>query len=240
MTPRPVIGIATAVEQARWGVWDQPAHLLPQDYAAAVQRAGGLAVLLPPDDAATEDPAQLLGLIDGLVLAGGVDVDPATYGQPPHAETDAPCPERDRFELALARAAIAADLPVLAICRGMQVLNVALGGTLVQDIPASHGHSEHRKRLGSFQGADHEVDLEPGSLAAAAAGEPRHLTLSHHHQGVDELGEGLVATGRSDHDPVPEALELPSRRYVLGVQWHPEADPNSPVIENFVRAAMPR
>lgn len=235
-----MIGIATAVEQARWGVWDLPAHLLPRDYAAAVQRAGGLAVLLPPDEASVADPAQVLGLLDGLLLAGGVDVDPATYGQERHASTDAPCVERDRFELALVRAAVAMDLPVLAICRGMQVLNVALGGTLFQHLPESHGHEEHRRELGSFANAGHHVELLSGTVAADAAGETHHRTLSHHHQGVDVIGDGLSVSGVSAYDPVPEAVELGSCSFVLGVQWHPEADPDSTVIARLVQAAERR
>lgn len=240
MERRPVIGIATAVEQARWGAWDMRAHLLPRDYAAAVQAAGGLALLLPPDEASAADPAQLLSLLDGLVLAGGVDVDPATYGEERHETTDPPCVERDRFELALVRAAIAIDLPVLAICRGMQILNVALGGTLHQHLPESHGHEEHRRRLGQFEGADHPVTLEPGSLAAMVAGETHHRTLSHHHQGLAALGSGLTVTGTSEYDPVPEAVELGGCSFVLGVQWHPEVDPDSTVIARFVDASRRR
>ena len=236
MERRPVIGIATAVEQARWGAWDLPAHLLPRDYAAAVQAAGGLVVLLPPDEAAVSHPEQLLGMLDGLVLAGGVDVDPGTYGEERHPTTDAPCVERDRFELALVRAAVAQDLPVLGICRGMQVLNVALGGSLFQHLPESHGHEEHRRQLGSFADADHHVELLADTLAAEAAGETHHRTLSHHHQGIDVVGEGLTVSGVSAYDPVPEAVELGSCSFVLGVQWHPEVDPDSTVIARFVDA----
>ena len=192
--------------------------------------------MLPPDPASTAAPDQLLGLLDGLIVAGGVDVDPSTYGEPPHPSTDAPCVERDRFEIALVAAAIEQDLPVLGICRGMQILNVARGGTLHQDIPAMHGHEEHRRVLGSFTGAEHDVDLVPGSMAASAAGETTHRTYSHHHQGVAELGEGLVVSGTSAYDPVPEAIEMPDCSFVLGVQWHPEADPDSGLIAGFVSA----
>lgn len=236
MTPRPVIGLATALEQARWAAWDLPAHLLPRDYSDAVARAGGLPLMLPPDPASTADPEQLLDLLDGLILAGGVDVDPATYGEQPHATTDAPCPERDHFEIALAAAAIGRDLPLLGICRGMQILNVARGGTLHQDIPELHGHGEHRRVLGSFTGAEHDVDLIPGSAAAAAAGETTHRTYSHHHQGVAALGDGFVVSGTSSYDPVPEAIEMPGCTFVVGVQWHPEADPGSGLIAGFVQA----
>jgi putative glutamine amidotransferase len=234
---RAVIGICTALERARWSVWDQQAALLPRSYIDAVQRAGALALLLPPDESATEDPEQLLDLLDGLVLAGGADIDPASYGQPPHAETVDTMPERDAFEIALTRAAIERDMPVLGICRGMQLINVARGGTLLQHLPELYGHHEHRRVLGSFDGADHDVILNAGSLAASAAGEVAHATKSHHHQGVDRLGEGLVVSGLSNLDELPEAIELPDRRFVLGVQWHPEADMRSAVVAALVRAA---
>jgi putative glutamine amidotransferase len=234
---RPVIGICAALERARWSVWDQQAALTPISYVEAVQRAGGLALLLPPDERAVEDPKQALELIDGLMLAGGADIDPAAYGEQPHAETVETVPERDAFEIALARAAIERDMPVLGICRGMQLINVALGGTLLQHLPECYGHHEHRRSLGSFDGADHDVILTAGSLAASAAGEVAHATKSHHHQGVDRLGEGLLVSGISTLDELPEAIELPDRRFVLGVQWHPEADPQSSVVAALVRAA---
>jgi putative glutamine amidotransferase len=234
---RVVIGICTALERARWSVWDQQAVLLPRSYVEAVQRADALALLLAPDEHATEDPEQLLDSIDGLMLAGGADIDPASYGERPHPETVDTVPERDAFEIALTRAAIERDMPVLGICRGMQLINVARGGTLLQHLPELYGHHEHRRVLGSFDGADHDVILTAGSLAANAAGEVAHATKSHHHQGVDRLGEGLVVSGLSTLDELPEAIELPDRRFVLGVQWHPEADPRSSVVAALVRAA---
>jgi putative glutamine amidotransferase len=234
---RPVIGICTALERARWSVWDQDAVLLSLGYVTAVQRAGAMAVLLVPDPQLTEDPEQALELIDGLMLAGGADIDPGAYGQERHRETVETVPERDEFEIALARAAIDADLPVLGICRGMQLINVALGGTLLQHLPEHLGHQEHRRVLGSFDGADHDVLLVDGSLAASAAGELAHATKSHHHQGVDRLGEGLIVSGTSTMDELPEAIELPGRQFVLGVQWHPEADEGSSVVGALVAAA---
>ncbi|HUH80686.1 MAG TPA: gamma-glutamyl-gamma-aminobutyrate hydrolase family protein [Solirubrobacteraceae bacterium] len=235
---RPVIGICTALERASWSVWDQTAALVPIGYIAAVQRAGGLALLLAPDEHAAREPGEVLELIDGLMLAGGADIDPSSYGEPAHPETHDTVPERDAFEIALTRAAIGADVPVLGICRGMQLINVALGGTLVQHLPELVGHGDHRRVLGSFEGAEHDVMLIEDSLAASAAGELVHVTKSHHHQGVDRLGKGLVVSGISDLDELPEAIELPDRRFVLGVQWHPEADPESPVVSALVQAAI--
>jgi putative glutamine amidotransferase len=234
---RTVIGICAALERARWGVWDQAAALLPMAYVEAVQSTGAIALILPPDEAVERDPEQLLDLLDGLMLAGGADIDPGTYGEQAHELTVETAPARDEFEVALTRAAIARDMPVLGICRGMQLINVACGGTLVQHLPDHLGHEEHRRVVGSFEGADHDVDLRDGSLAAQAAGEVAHATKSHHHQGVDRLGKDLVVSGFSTLDELPEAIEIPQRRFVLGVQWHPEADPASAVIGSFVRAA---
>ena len=241
---RPVIGMCAALERARWSVWDLQAALLPYNYIEAVQRAGGLALMLPVDPLLAEDPSEALDRIDGLMLAGGADIDPGSYGETAHAETVDTVPERDAFELALTRAAIERDLPVLGICRGMQLINVACGGTLEQHLPERFGHEDHRRVIGSFDGADHEVRLSEGSLAARAAGELTHATKSHHHQGIDRLGEGLRVSGVSTLDGLPEAIELedggPPTRFVLGVQWHPEADTASRVIGAFVAAASRR
>jgi putative glutamine amidotransferase len=238
---RPVIGICTAIERARWSVWDQQAALLPLNYVEAVQRAGGLVLMLPPDPELAAEPQQAIELIDGLILAGGADIDPSCYGQDAHPETVGTVPERDAFEVALTRAAIERELPILGICRGMQLINVACGGTLVQHLPERFGHHEHRRVVGSFDGADHDVVLTDGSLAARAAGELVHATKSHHHQGVERLGEGLVVSGISTRDELPEAIELgdgsPPNRFVLGVQWHPEADLASSVVGALVDAA---
>jgi putative glutamine amidotransferase len=232
-----LIGLCAALERARVGAWDEDAVLLPRSYADQVQAAGGIALLLAPDPLLTAEPDRVLDVLDGLLLAGGRDVDPATYGADPHPETDEARPERDHFEIALARRALEREIPFLGVCRGMQVMNVARGGTLVQHLPEHLGHQHHRRSLGTFDGNDHPVRLDEGSLAARAAAEVEHATLSHHHQGIAEVGEGLAVTGRGAHDDLPEALEMPGRPFALGVQWHPEADGGSPVIAAFVEDA---
>ncbi len=229
------VGICAAIERVRWGAWDTEVHLAPRNYARAVQDAGAVALVLPPDDAAAENPALLLDHIDCLMLAGGSDVDAATYGAKPHDQTKNTWPERDRFEIALAHAALQRDMPVLGICRGMQMLNVVCGGTIDQHLPDSLGHEDHRHTPGTF--GDHEVALDPGSLAAKAVGFEQVAVKSHHHQGVDEIGDGLAVTGRSQPDGVVEALELPDKAYALGVLWHPEEDVTSAIVQSLVDAA---
>ena len=230
---RPTIGVTAATENVSYGAWNEvPAFMSPAGYARAVQRAGGRPVLLLPDPEDAEDPDGALGMIDALIVTGGAgDVDPALYGQKPHPETGPVQEERDAYELALVRAAIERRMPVLGICRGMQILNVVYGGGIEQHLPDVVGHEDHRHTPGTF--TDHEVDLETGSLAARAAGAERAPVKSHHHQGVGEIGDGLVVTGRSDDDTV-EALEDPSCPFVLGVLWHPEEDEKSQLIKALV------
>lgn len=234
----PVIGVCTPLERARWAVWDMPAALVAANYLQAVWDAGGRTVLLPPDPAVEDDPGSVLGAVDGLLLVGGADIDACRYGEDPHPDAEPAQTVRDGVEIALVRHAAEAGIPVLGICRGLQIINTALGGTLWQHLPETHGTEEHRRQLGRFAGNEHPVDLTPGSLAARAAGETRHLVVSHHHQGIRDLAPGLVSTGYSD-DGVVEAVEG-ERGYLLGVQWHPEADPASRIIASLVEAARHR
>jgi putative glutamine amidotransferase len=237
---RPIIGIAAALENASYGVWSGPCALLMYSYVEAVQQADAMALMLPPDPALIADPDPVLDLIDALLLAGGSDVDPSRYGQERHPATVGLVPLRDEFELALVNRAIERDIPTLCICRGMQVLNVARGGTLHQHLPDVVSNEEHRRNVGTFDGNEHDVRLEPGSLVAEASGADVTITRSHHHQGVDEIGEGLVVTARSEFDDLPEAIELPDSSFVLGVQWHPEADPASKIISALAEQARQR
>ncbi len=231
---RPVIGICAVRERASWAFWNQDAHLVADSYVAPVQRAGGVAVLLAVHARA---PVELLDWLDGLMLIGGADLDPASYRAPREPTTESFYPERDEFELAMVRAAIERDVPVLAICRGMQILNVAFGGTLEQNLVAADGSTPHRKVVGTFAGNEHTVKLAPGSLAADAVGEQVHIARCHHHQAVLDLGDGLVVTGRAESDGVTEAIELADGRWALGVQWHPEADDRSRLFGALLDAA---
>jgi putative glutamine amidotransferase len=231
---RPTIGITASTETVSYGPWKEvPAVMSPERYVRAVQRAGGRALLLPPDPEDARDPSEILGLIDALLLTGGAgDLDPALYGQERHPDTGPVHEERDAYELALARAVLEHEVPTLGVCRGMQVLNLAYGGTIEQHVPDAVGHEEHRHTPGTF--ADHEVRLEPGSLAARAAGTEITAVKSHHHQGVREIGDGLWVTGWSTTDDLVEAVEDPGRKFVLGVLWHPEEDEKSQLIKALV------
>ena len=231
--PRPLIGVSAAVEPASYGAWkDEPAVLLPLSYARAIHGAGGMVAMLPPDRRASEDADELLDRLDALVIAGGADIDPESQGAEAHPETVGSNPDRDRFEIALARGALERGLPLLGVCRGMQILNIACGGTLDQHIPDRLGHEIHRPIPGSW--AEHQVRLEPGSLAARAAGADKLSVKSHHHQGVDEIPGRLRASAWAIDDDSVEAIESADGSFVLGVLWHPEEDPEDQVIKSLV------
>jgi putative glutamine amidotransferase len=234
--PRPLIGISTAVEPASFGPWvDEPSALLSISYARAVQAAGGIVAMLPPDPKAADAPDELLDRLDALILGGGADVDAASYRAEPHSETIGTNLDRDQFELALALAALERDLPLLGVCRGMQLMNVAAGGNLDQHLPQRIGHERHRSKPGSW--SEHEVRLAPGSLAAEAAGAERLTIKSHHHQGVGEVGEGFEATAWATDDDTVEAIERPDRGFALGILWHPEEDADDRVIPALLECA---
>jgi putative glutamine amidotransferase len=211
---KPVVGVTTYLTRAAWGAWDLEAALVPAAYVRAVVSAGGVPLLVPPGASAEET----LDAIDGLVFSGGSDLDPELYGEEAHPETDGVVRERDDFELELMRAALARDLPLLAICRGSQVLNVALGGDLEQHVPDRVAADTHKQTPGVF--ADHDVEVLGGTRLASIVGD-RTDVKSHHHQGYGELGEGLRESARAA-DGTVEALEDPTRRFTLGVLWHPE------------------
>jgi putative glutamine amidotransferase len=215
--PPPLIGLSTYVERARHGAWDENCALLPYSYVEAVARAGGCPVLLPPFGSSATD---VLEAVDGLVLTGGPDVDPRLYGSSPHHETDPPRESRDAWEMALCQSALQQDMPLLAVCRGLQLLNVSLGGTLHQHLPEVLGHETHRAALG--QTSPNLVILEPGSTVASILGTEAE-GLCHHHQGVDQLGGRLRAVGLADDGSV-EAVEVLGSGFAVGVQWHPEED----------------
>jgi putative glutamine amidotransferase len=228
---RPVVGITTYVTPAKWGSWELEAALVPAQYVQAVERAGGRPLLVPPSEDGLEETLEAL---DGLIFSGGSDLEPKTYGQEAHAETSGIVRERDEAELALLSAALERDMPVLAICRGSQVLNVALGGDLVQHLPEVVGDEKHMHTPGMF--AEHDVEVEPGTRIGELLGD-RAPVKSHHHQGFGRLGAGLVTAAHSE-DGTIEAVEDPSRRFALGVLWHPEAGEDLKLFEELVREAL--
>jgi putative glutamine amidotransferase len=217
---KPVIGLTTYKQRAQTGVWDVTAAFLPAVYFEAVQRAGGIPVLLPPQPADSEAVSRVLDGVDGLIVTGGADVDPARYGQDAAPATDQPHLERDAWEDALLTAAIERELPFLGICRGMQVLNVNRGGSLHQHVPDVVG--DDRFRIGNGQFATNEVVTEPGSELDALVG-AKLPVKSYHHQAVDAVGEGLRVTARTD-DGIVQAVELEGVPFGVAVQWHPEED----------------
>jgi len=227
---KPVIGITSYAEEVTWGAWVESAALVPLSYVHAIERAGGRPLVVPPSEDSIEET---LAVLDGIVFSGGSDLDPAHYGADPHPETDQAREVRDRAEFALLRAALDRDMPVLAVCRGSQVLNVARGGDLVQHLPETVGHEGHRHRPGDW--SDHDVRLEPDSRVGGLLGE-RAPVKSHHHQGYGRIGEGLRQTGWAD-DGTVEALEDPSKRFAVGVLWHPEEGEDAALFEALVDEA---
>ncbi|HKN96951.1 MAG TPA: gamma-glutamyl-gamma-aminobutyrate hydrolase family protein [Pseudonocardiaceae bacterium] len=216
-TPRPLIGITSYRERVRFGVWDLDAALLPCEYTDTVARAGGIPVLLPP---VGEPYPELLARLDGVLLSGGADVSPDRYGHDPDEATEPLRPDRDAYEFALLDAAFAAGLPVLAVCRGMQVLNAALGGTLHQHLPDHLGHDSHRPRPGLFGSS--RVSIAGGSRIGALLGQEAKVHC-HHHQAIDRVAASLTVVATAD-DGTVEAVEAADGRFVVGVQWHPEQD----------------
>ena len=227
---KPLIGITTYVEPAAWGAWELPAALIPYMYVQAIERAGGRVLLVPPSTEAIEETRDAL---DGLLFSGGSDLDPSTYDQPAHPETTGTRPDRDRGELALLTAALERDMPVLAVCRGSQVLNVARGGDLVQHLPDVVGDERHKHTPGVF--ADHDVRVEDDSQVGRLLGD-RAPVKSHHHQGYGRIGEGLREVAWAD-DGTVEALEDPEKRFAVGVLWHPEAGEDAALFEALVEQA---
>ena len=228
---RPLVGItAYAEREAAWGVWRQPAALIPLAYVHAIEQAGGRPLLVPPSE---EGVDETLDALDGLLVSGGPDLDPSLYGQEAHPATAGVHAERDRGELALLTAALERDLPVLAVCRGSQLLNVARGGDLVQHLPDVVGHERHKHTPGAF--ADHEVEVAEGTRLAALVG-GRAPVKSHHHQGFGRVGDGLVATAWAD-DGTVEALEDPGKAFALGVLWHPEEGEDGALFRGLVEEA---
>jgi len=227
---RPLIGITTYVVPAKWSYWDLEAALVPAAYVQAVEQAGGRALLVPPADDAVDET---LDGLDGLVFSGGSDLDPELYGQEAHEKTFGTVRARDDAELALLTGALVRDMPVLAICRGSQVLNVARGGDLVQHLPDVVGDEKHKHTPGVF--ADHEVEVREDSRLGALLG-PRAPVKSHHHQGFGRVGDRLVEAAWAE-DGTLEALEDPSRRFAVGVLWHPEAGDDAALFDALVAEA---
>jgi putative glutamine amidotransferase len=227
---RPVIGITTYVTPARWSYWELETALVPAAYVQAVERAGGRPLLVPPSGDGVEET---LDALDGVVFSGGSDLDPELYGQDLHPETFGVVRDRDRAELALLQGALERDMPVLAICRGSQVLNVALGGDLVQHLPEVVGDEKHKHTPGVF--ADHDVRVDAESRLGRLLGD-RAPVKSHHHQGFGRLGDGLREAAWAE-DGTLEAVEDPGRRFALGVLWHPEAGEDMKLFDALVEEA---
>jgi putative glutamine amidotransferase len=232
MSRHPVVGLTTYDAPARWGVWDRRATILPEAYRAAIADAGGSPLAIPVG----VDPDAVVERLDGVVLIGGPDIDPVRYGQEPHPMTQEPGAGRDATELAVVDAAERAGIPLLAICRGIEVLNVARGGTLTQHLPDVVGHDLHSPGAGIY--GEVTVTVEPGTRLADMVASPAAVRC-YHHQAVDVLGRGLVVSARADDDVI-EAIEDPDARFVVGVQWHPEVGDDRSLFAGFIEACATR
>ena len=227
---RPLIGITSYTEEVSWGVWTEEAAVVPLAYVRSVEAAGGRALVVPPSDDGLDET---LDALDGVIFSGGADLDPALYDAEPHPETDTPRQERDRAELRMLRTALDRDMPVLAICRGSQLLNVARGGDLVQHLPEALGHERHKHDPGTF--SDHSVDVAVDSKLGDLVG--GHAPVkSHHHQGIGRIGEGLREVAWAE-DGVVEGLEDPAKRFALGVLWHAEEGEDGALFRGLVDEA---
>jgi putative glutamine amidotransferase len=233
---QPIIGLTTYRQQAKTGVWDVEAAFLPSEYFDAVNRAGGIAVLLPPQDLTQEAADAIVGTLDALVVSGGRDVDPARYGQEPGEHTDSPDLKRDALEDALYSAAIRADLPFLGVCRGQQVLNIHQGGSLIQHLPDVVGSNKYQ--LGNAEFTRAKILVEPDSLLSAALGGDKTVDGDlYHHQAIDQVGKDLRVVAKSE-DGIIEAVELEGQTFGLAIQWHPEHNPkDNRIFEALVAAA---
>ena len=227
---RPVIGITSYAEEVTWGAWVEEAALVPLSYVRAIERAGGRPLVIPPSEGTIEET---LSVLDGILFSGGSDLDPQLYDAEAHPETQGVHEARDRAEMALLSAALERDMPVLAVCRGSQVLNVARGGDLVQHLPEVLGHEEHKHTPGKY--SDHDVTLEPDTRVGGLLGD-RAPVKSHHHQGFGRIGEGLREAGYAE-DGTVEALEDPTKRFAVGVLWHPEEGEDMALFEALVEQA---
>lgn len=225
--PRPLIGVTAYLEAARWGTWVREAVLSPPAYARAVEKVGGVPVVLPPLGAGGID--DYLRALDGLILAGGVELDPATYGEVKDDRLEEPQPHRDYFELALCRAAVQADLPILAIDRGMHVLNVAQGGSLIRWLPDAVKHDRHEAA------APHVLQVSVSSVLGKAIGDHAEIAFSHK-QALNRLGNGVLAVAWAD-DQIVEGIEIQGHRFAVGVQWHPERGGDLSLFQALIEAA---
>jgi putative glutamine amidotransferase len=217
--PKPRIGLTTYRQQGQTGVWDTEMAMIPAFYIEGITRAGGLAIMLPPQQLTSAEAKDIVSSLDGLMLCGGRDIDPSRYGQSPHREAEEPDKLRDSLEEQLLSAAIDADVPFLGICRGAQMLNINRGGTLIQHLPDVVGDNRYQKGNAEFTPADVEVDKS--SILGSLVGEKVSNAALYHHQAIDDLGQGLKITAKSE-DGIVEAVELADHPFGVAVQWHPE------------------